>query len=290
MPTRIGCWTDAGRRRTNQDAAISAAIDEDTEVAALADGMGGHAGGEIASQQALHALVAALRGGADLQDGVRAANRVVYRQANESPKLQGMGTTLVVYLRRGDRYEVANVGDSRAYLIEDGAIRLLTRDHSFMAEAVASGELTEEEARLSPWRNALTRAIGTDPEVEVDLFGPFDVTPGQTILLSSDGFHRWVLEEEVCGHIAVATELQTAAAALGEAALQGGSDDNVTVMLIEVGAPALMVGAALPERRPGRSSQLQKNMRRWRRLDFLYFSVVLVVLLICLASLVVLVR
>jgi protein phosphatase len=317
MPSPTACWTDPGRRRTNQDAAISALLADNGEVVAVADGMGGHAAGEVASQQALNALVAALRGGADLRAAIRTANRAVYEQAQEASELQGMGTTLVVYLRRGRQYEIANVGDSRAYLIEEGSITQISRDHSFVAEAIASGELTEEEARHSPWRNALTRAIGTDPEVEPDLFGPFDATRPQTILLCTDGFHRWVPEAEVPTRIAAAGEPQVAAATLGQAALRQGSDDNVTVMLIEVGSPSVASAAvagevvaseavrdaqAWPGRlgqvgeagarqgRHGPAAQIRRTWRRWQRWDLFYFAILLLGLLAYLAALALLVH
>jgi protein phosphatase len=259
-------WTDPGRRQTNQDAAIRASLGADVEVAAVADGMGGHLAGEVASREALRALVAALQRGAGLREAVRAANESVYRRALQSPECQGMGTTLVVYLRRGQEYEIANVGDSRAYLVEGGTITRITRDHSFVAEAVASGELTEAEAMHSRWRNALTRAIGTDPEVEADLFGPFTVDRPHAVLLCTDGFHRWLAEAEVPEVIAAAPDPGTAVANLGQAALRGGSDDNITLLLIEVKPePAVnpnVAAAPVRERElPPRLSRAERALR-----------------------------
>lgn len=235
----MGWWSAAGRRAVNQDAAIALELGEGEEVAAVADGMGGHAAGEVASREALEAVVAALRAGSSLVEAVEAANRAVYRRAAESPEWHGMGTTLLVLLRRGHRYEIANVGDSRAYRIEGGTARRITQDHSFVAEAMAAGELTEEEAARSPWRNALTRAVGTDPEVEVDLFGPFETTPPHTVLLCTDGCYRWVGDAELAARLNAAPTPREGAAALGEAALAGGSDDNVTALVIEFGATAV---------------------------------------------------
>jgi protein phosphatase len=250
-----GYWSDPGRRPTNQDAVIRAVLGEGVEVAAVADGMGGHAAGEVASREALRALVAALRRGAGLREAVHEANRLVYRQALASPELQGMGTTLVAYLRRGREYEIGNVGDSRAYLLDGGTIRRLTRDHTFVAEAVASGELTEEEARRSRWRNALTRAVGTEPEVEADIFGPFGAERSHSVLLCTDGLHRWLAESEIVDLVAAAPDPGSAPALLGEAALRGGSDDNVTVLLVEVAPDAAAIPALAsglpPEPAPG---------------------------------------
>lgn len=233
-----GCWTDPGRRSMNQDAAVREAIGDDAEVAAVADGMGGHAAGEIASREALQALVAALKRGDGLRQAVRAANETVYNLAQRSPELQGMGTTLVAYLRRGESYEIANVGDSRAYLLEGEEVTRITRDHSFVAEAVASGRLTEEEAQRSRWRNALTRAVGTEPEVEPDIYGPFTTEHPHTLLLCTDGLHRWLEEAELPMLVAAEPEVEAAAAALGRTALQRGGDDNITVLLVEVGQQA----------------------------------------------------
>lgn len=243
-----GCWTDRGRRPTNQDTAIHLMLGEEAEVAAVADGMGGHQAGEVASREALEALVAALRRGEGLRDAIRVANDVVYDLALQSPELRGMGTTLVAFLRRGREYEIANVGDSRAYRIEDGEITLITRDHSFVAEAIASGQLTEEEARRSRWRNALTRAVGTDPDVEADIFGPFAIERPHTILLCSDGLYRWLEEAEVPALIAAAPALEPAAALLGRTALQGGSDDNITALLVGLRPPLTPSESDVPPR------------------------------------------
>jgi serine/threonine protein phosphatase PrpC len=232
----------------NQDAAVALELGDGVEVAAVADGMGGHAAGEVASREALEAVVEALRGGASLVEAVEAANRAVYRRAASSPEWHGMGTTLLVLLRRGRHYEIANVGDSRAYRIEGGTARRITRDHSFVAEAMAAGELTEEEAARSPWRNALTRAVGTDPSVEIDLFGPFDTERPHTVLLCTDGCYRWVEEAELAARLSAAPTPREGAAALGEAALAGGSDDNVTALVIKFGATAAV--RADPSPRP----------------------------------------
>jgi protein phosphatase len=313
MHSAVGWWTDSGPRRTNQDATLRARIGEDGEVVAVADGMGGHAAGEVASRQALDALLAALQGGAGLDEAVDEVNRLVYRMATASPELQGMGTTLVAYLRRGGQYEIASVGDSRAYRIEGRTIACITRDHSFMAEAVASGELTAEEAQRSRWRNALTRAIGTDPEVEADRFGPFDLNPAETILLCTDGFHRWVEEEEISRWVDSAEDLQTAAAALGEVALRAGSDDNITLMLIatrstnsaasatgqsvaaaprqfsEFASPGhlseLIDESARPLHQRRRSKLARGGWRWWQRWDVVGFMVIILVLLISIAVL-----
>jgi PPM family protein phosphatase len=233
---RSAALTERGRRRVNQDAVLVERLNGSATLVAVADGMGGHAAGEVASQRALDTLREAVDGGAGLEDAVATANRAVWEVARELPDRKGMGTTLVALLERGAAYTIANVGDSRAYRIDARGVHRLTRDHSFIADAVFTGELSTEEAERSPWRNAVTRAIGSDPTVEVDCFGPFDSREPHVVLLCSDGVHRFLEDAELHRTLEAVPEPERAARELIDAALLAGSDDNLSVALLRFDA------------------------------------------------------
>lgn len=240
-----GYATDRGRRPSNQDAVVAAVLPDGREVVAVADGMGGHAAGEVASSTALSALLDALHAGAGLEDAYRAADRAIRAAVERDPSLDGMGTTLVALLHSGNRYWIANVGDSRAYRVSSSGIDRVTQDHSFAEEAVRSGQMTEEEVARSPWKNALTRALGTgDGEVEADVFGPFAADSPHAVLLCSDGLHGVVQEEEIRACVVASGDSASAAERLSALALRGGSRDNVTAAVRDFGL--LLRAAAQP--------------------------------------------
>ncbi|HEX8276435.1 MAG TPA: protein phosphatase 2C domain-containing protein [Longimicrobiaceae bacterium] len=243
-----GYATDRGRRPSNQDAVVATVLPDGREVVAVADGMGGHAAGEVASTTALQALLDALGGGAGLEDAYRAADRAIRDAAERDRSLDGMGTTLVALLRSGGRYWIANVGDSRAYRVSPEGIDRVTHDHSFAEEAVRSGQMTEEEVARSPWKNALTRALGTgDGQVEADVFGPFAEDAPHAVLLCSDGLHGVVEEEEIRACVVASGDSAAAAERLSALALRGGSRDNVTAAVRDFG---LLLGAEAGEPAP----------------------------------------
>lgn len=216
---------------------MAEALPDGQELLAVADGLGGHAAGAVASALALETLVERLRAGDDLTDAVQGANRAVHGAGNRTAAYRGMGTTLVALLRADGGYRIANVGDSRAYRVAHDGIRQLTLDHSFVAEAERVGGLSSGDAVRSPWRNALTRALGTEPEVEVDVFGPFEAKDEpHVVVLCSDGVYKAVADDAIRECILVAEDAQTAASALTALALRNGSDDNMTVALMEVGS------------------------------------------------------
>jgi protein phosphatase len=165
-----------------------------------------------------------------------AANDVVRSAAHENPAWEGMGTTLVALLRSGERYQIANVGDSRAYIVTDDGIRQVTADHSFMAEALAARKMSAEEVKRSRWRNALTRAIGTEEHVDVDIFGPFDVSEPHVVLLCSDGLHGTVSDEAIRRCVSEMSSLSLAAERLANEAYGNGSKDNISVAIMRFGA------------------------------------------------------
>src|SRR5262245_42269117 len=234
LTQRSSAVSERGRRNANQDGVIITDLPGGQERIAVADGMGGHAGGAVASAKALQVLTKELSDGRELAQAVRLANAAIFHESQSRPEYLGMGTTLVALLRNGESYLVANVGDSRAYRLDEGGLRQITEDRSFLAEALRSG-VAATEAEKSPWRNAVTRSVGTEPEVEVDCFGPFSALETHTVLLCSDGLYKTINDAalaELAGHNENPAE---AAKALAEAAFDRGSDDNITVALVRFG-------------------------------------------------------
>jgi protein phosphatase len=227
-----------GRRRRNEDAVLVATLSNGAELVAVADGMGGYAGGEVASRCALEVLRTALEAGSELADAVRAANAAVFQEASRSKKHHGMGTTLVALLRRGPRYVLVNVGDSRAYRIDSAGIQQLTRDHSFVADAVRAGHLSAEDAEKSRWRNAVTRAVGTQAELDVDCYGPFDALQPHTVVLCTDGLYRAISADDLRQAVLAPSPPDDAVRQLAAAAYDAGSDDNISVVILRFGSDA----------------------------------------------------
>lgn len=230
---RLAHHSIAGRRPYQEDSLFAGALGDGRTLVAVADGMGGHAAGEVASALALETLKASLEAGIELGEAFRLANQQVHTKSKE-PGKQGMGTTLVAVLFDGDHYLVGNVGDSRGYIMEGGGIRRLTQDHSFVAEAMKRGQ-SEEEATASQWRDALTRAIGTDAKVEVDVFGPFPVEKNTAILLCSDGLYKTLKDKDLLEIFGRSGGPKGATQTLVSAAYERGSDDNISVVIAEFG-------------------------------------------------------
>ncbi|MGB9660637.1 MAG: Stp1/IreP family PP2C-type Ser/Thr phosphatase [Moorellaceae bacterium] len=231
---RAEALTHTGLVRTdNEDAYI---VDLDLGLLAVADGMGGHLAGEVASFLALKALSERLKEGdgreplARLVEAVRFANAIVYRSSCSTPEYRGMGTTLTVAWIVGGEAFIAHVGDSRAYLFRNGDLEALTQDHSYVGELVRSGDLTREEARLHPQRNLLTRALGTEAEVEVDS-RTVPLQKGDVLLLCTDGLPEVVREEEITAVLSGRQDLREILEALLQMALDRGGPDNITVVL-----------------------------------------------------------
>lgn len=237
-----GWCSERGRRPTNQDAATA---DSDLGFVVVADGMGGAAAGDRASRIAVETtaaqLAARLKTTAPgdlaglLADLVAAANGAVHAAAEARPDLRGMGTTLVVAAFRGDRCGVAHVGDSRAYLVREGRLIRLSRDHSLVQARVDAGLISAEEARHQVDRNVITRAVGVEAEVTPDIVVE-DVRPGDLLVLTTDGVHAF-LSPEALLRAAVSDAPGKAAARLVEHALATGSNDNATAALVRVTGP-----------------------------------------------------
>ncbi|MDA8280676.1 MAG: Stp1/IreP family PP2C-type Ser/Thr phosphatase [Actinomycetota bacterium] len=233
---RSGSATDVGRvRSVNEDRLL-----ESVALFAVADGMGGHAGGEVASRLAIDALQQAFArepSARGLVEAVRLANRAVWERSTQDPDVRGMGTTLtaaaLVPTRDGDRLVVSNVGDSRAYRYASGRLVQMTHDHSVAEELVARGELSVAEAAVHPHRHILTRALGVAPDVDVD---SWELAParGERFVLCSDGLTNEVSEERIAGVLAATSDPQAAADTLVRLANEHGGNDNVTVVVVDV--------------------------------------------------------
>jgi serine/threonine protein phosphatase PrpC len=250
--------TDTGRqRRENEDSAYVSA-----PMFVVADGMGGAQAGEVASRIAIETFEQGLpESGAPearLAELVRSANQRIYDRSRTDRGRAGMGTTLTAaYLADGD-LAIAHVGDSRAYLLRDGQLMRLTQDHSLVDELVRQGKLTEAQAAEHPQRSIITRALGPEPEVEVDTFS-YAIRTGDILLLCSDGLTSMLAEDRVAEVVLSSPGLEEAADRLIDEANQAGGRDNITVVLCrfgEAGAEqpvdqATIVGAAGPAVAPG---------------------------------------
>ena len=226
--------TDIGRVRQNNEDAVLCRDD----LVAIADGMGGHPGGEVAANLALALLDTAFSGQTldELASAARAASRAICERAAASEDLEGMGTTLcTVGVTADDRLAVVNVGDSRAYLLRDGAWAQLTVDHSWTAELVRQGQLTAREAVDHPHRGVLTRVLGMGPTVDVD--GALHAAlPGDRLLLCTDGLFNEVDEHDLAATMQHAGPVEALVDALVEQALSNGGRDNVGVIVADVRA------------------------------------------------------
>lgn len=229
---RLASASLQGERSYQQDAVETRELSDGRTLVALADGMGGHASGDVASRLTMETLVGALEEGRDLEEAFGRANERVREEVREAG--EKMGATLVAVLVEGDSYRLANVGDSRAYRVTAGGIEQLSEDHSFGNEAVARGADPDDVAN-SPYRDALTRAVGIDDELEVDLFGPFEAGAGTVLLLCSDGLNKTLPDADIRRILLSCGDLDEAAETLPSRALQRGSDDNITVALASFG-------------------------------------------------------
>lgn len=203
---------------------------------AVADGMGGHEAGEIASEITINTLNDLAPQSADaeaLARAVVAANLNVIKAPSQGVGREGMGTTLTAAILEKERLVIAQVGDSRAYLLHNGSLQQLTRDHSLMADMIEAGQLTEAEARVHPNRSVITRAIGSDPHMQPDLY-EFNVETGDRLLLCSDGICGMIEDHEIASIMRQAPSAQSCADQLVEAALAAGGFDNATAVVVDV--------------------------------------------------------
>lgn len=266
QPCNAAFHTATGPRRNNQDAAR---VDARLGYALVADGMGGAAGGEVASREAVETAGELLSRGLEQAGSPEAegallarlfeeANRRIYAQAETAPHLLGMGTTMVLVVVRGGRFWSVNVGDSRAYLLRDQTLAQLSRDHSLVQARVEAGLITTEEAPLQPDRNVLTQAVGTMPEVEPEVVQG-EARPGDVFVLTSDGVHG-VLSPGQILEAAAGPDPAAAAIRLVEAALAAGTRDNATAAVLRVPrepAPPSATDSGSPAGAPARTASAE---------------------------------
>lgn len=231
QPFTIVTRTDVGKVRANNEDSVI----ECGRLCGVADGMGGHQAGETASAAARDGLIAQLRDKEPdpvlLQKAVKAVNRRIFIRAQEDEKLRGMGTTVsVIWLGDVQAY-IAHVGDSRVYRLQDGEFKQITDDHSLVGELVRAGVITEEQALSHPMRNVITRAVGTEGGVDVDLLSVVR-KPGDVWLICSDGLYDMVSNDKMA-EILREHPVEEAADLLLQAALDAGGSDNVSIVLLQ---------------------------------------------------------
>jgi serine/threonine protein phosphatase PrpC len=230
--------SDTGRkRRRNEDSYVVA-----PPLFAVADGMGGAQAGEVASKLAAAALEetdpATLSGPERLVSLIQEANRRVYERASSDPATSGMGTTMTVAVVEDSGVTIGHVGDSRAYLVREGKLEQLTEDHSLVNELLKSGKLSPQEAEIHPQRSVITRAVGTDPDVDVDAF-VVDANEGDIFLLCSDGLTDMVGDDDILDTVERhRDDLDRVTKALVSEANRGGGEDNITVIAFAISTEA----------------------------------------------------
>ncbi|XXF80072.1 Stp1/IreP family PP2C-type Ser/Thr phosphatase [Myxococcaceae bacterium GXIMD 01537] len=244
--------TDVGRKRShNEDSYL---IDDELQLYVVADGMGGHAGGGTASRIAVETIDKELRLARDsrenpfvstprlqdspipdaLRSAVERACLAIYTAAQEDPRLAGMGTTVISLMVRDDNVFFAHVGDSRAYLLRGDLIQQVSEDHSLVNEQIKAGMITPEEAKHSRYKNIITRSVGFEEEVQVDVMG-LQAEPGDVFLLCSDGLANMMEDREMFDVVRAAPRLQDVPQRLIDFANDRGGDDNITVIVVQVG-------------------------------------------------------
>lgn len=242
--------TDVGRKRNhNEDSFL---IDEEVQLYVVADGMGGHAGGGTASRIAVETIDRELRSsrenGVDpflaetnlqesplpevLRNAVERACLAIFKAAQEDPRLNGMGTTVISLLVRGNHALFAHVGDSRAYLVRGDLVQQISEDHSLVNEQIKAGMITPEEARHSRYKNIITRSVGFEEEVQVDVMGLI-AEPGDYFVMCSDGLSNFVEDKEIREVCMAATEVAEIPRKLIAMANDRGGDDNITVIVVK---------------------------------------------------------
>lgn len=243
--TVLGAKTDLGRVRENNEDKFEFFQPEDEDTLAIkgsfyavADGMGGHSAGQIASELALKSAIKAYYSDPSpiveesLRCALQQANALIYEASRAIPDRSGMGTTMTAIVVRGEELFIAQVGDSRCYRMRDGKVKQMTEDHSWVAEQVRRGALTEEEAAMSPFRNVITRSLGNSPNVEVDVYTE-ELKEDDEYLLCSDGLSGDVNPEDMRKAMKDVSPSE-AASALVDLALERGGRDNVTVLILAI--------------------------------------------------------
>ncbi len=237
---KISSATSVGKiRAVNEDAFFVSPPDESGSLlAVVADGMGGHNAGEVASSEAINVIKDVFPDNEHdakqmLIEAINSANSTIYNMSLDKQTLYGMGTTITACVISGDKVTAAQVGDSRLYLIRDGMIIQITKDHSLVEMLIDNGSITKEDAKHHPQKNVITRAIGTDKEVSADIY-EFSICEGDIILLCSDGLVNMVEDEKILSVITRSKAFEETADKLVKEAENAGGSDNITVILIKL--------------------------------------------------------
>lgn len=230
--TPFGSRTDVGCLRDHNEDSLAVS----PPLYVVADGMGGHAAGEVASEIAVNTIVATMPDHADAQglaDAVVEANREVIQASHDERGREGMGCTVTAAMLEGERLVIAQVGDSRAYLMHKGSLQQVTRDHSLMAELIEAGDITPEEARVHPKRSVITRALGSDPLMQPDIY-ELNVEAGDRLLLCSDGLSTMLTDDQIASTLSRIGDAQRCASQLVNEAIEVGGFDNITVIVVDI--------------------------------------------------------
>lgn len=249
MNVSVGAKTDVGRvRQGNEDSFLV-----DAPLFVVADGMGGHLAGDVASATAIEVIkehTSDIR--ADdpetLAATVKDANSAIWGKGGDDPNLRGMGTTCTLVLLDGSKARIAHVGDSRAYLFHDGELQQVTEDHTLVGRMVREGRLSPEDAERHPQRSVITRALGVDEDVEVDL-STLELDDGDRLLICSDGLSSMIPHASIAEVLTESSDAQSAADLLVERANEAGGEDNITVIVIDVGGENATAAPATTEHR-----------------------------------------
>jgi len=234
--------SDRGRKRASNEDAFGYSVEDGIYV--VCDGMGGAAAGEVASALAVDEVLRRLSGRSSnghlplpeaAQDAVTTANDAIFSRAQRNRRLNGMGTTLVALAAEDRRIWVLNIGDSRCYRLRSGHLERLTTDHSLVEEQVRMGRMSEYEALRSPWKNVITRALGTQPSVTPDVFD-LEAEPGDLFLLCSDGLTRELSDAMIEALLCRKLQLEELCHSLVDAAKKAGGHDNITCLLVRAEA------------------------------------------------------
>jgi PPM family protein phosphatase len=276
MKILVGVATDVGRvREGNEDSYLV-----DPPLYAVADGMGGARGGEVASQLALETIEGMAQAGeGTLAEQVTEANHAVFARSQEDRSVSGMGTTLTAVHVVDGVGNVAHVGDSRAYLLRGGAMRRLTDDHTLVNRMVKAGEITADEAEVHPHRNVLTRVLGTEPEVQVDV-QEVPLMDGDRMLLCSDGLFAMVNEEQIQAIVETEPDPQRAADRLVRAANRAGGIDNITVVVLDAQDGDAGENPAPSASEPASAQEEDGGIRRRRAIRWIAGAVLALVVLV----------
>ena len=242
MELVVAARSDVGMIRAGNEDSFHSKVDDTGGIFIVADGMGGHAAGEVASEMAVEILRDQLSALRDLHDrnaadkvmnALRGANLAIYNRTVTETDKQGMGTTASVLIISGRRYLIGQVGDSRIYLLRDGALRQLTKDHSYVQEQVDAGFLTPEQARYHPYSNVITRCVGASDDVEPDTFAG-ETRDGDIFLVASDGLTGMVDDRRLQQLLTSRAEPQRIVDSLIAEANGRGGLDNITAILVQV--------------------------------------------------------